>query len=332
MNTEEQQEIVSVKSYRPAEYVQESWPVVEVASVQSAFAPAQFEVVSTSSFVVDPMFSDFTKERTARPATPPQAQQFSQTSLVPPAEMGEFQQASDIITPFAEFARDNSTLESQQPDSIQVELEPSEELAGIQQEHEHPAEVHAKEGHGESEDRVAQVQLTSEEHEAALQAARQEGFAQGSAETEARVEQQCNHLQERCTLILEDLQSQSREVLEQHERQAIELALNVARRLVGSVVETQRDYIVSVIREALQATGGAQIQSIRVSPQDLEQISLERIGEQFKSQGDVNIKFQADETIKAGCVVVTSAGEVDFDLDAAWTRLRDKIVQGPQSE
>jgi len=37
--------------------------------------------------------------------------------------------------------------------------------------------------------------------------------------------------------------------------------------------------------------------------------------------------FEADEGIKSGCVVETSAGVVDFQLDQAWERVAGNVVR-----
>jgi flagellar biosynthesis/type III secretory pathway protein FliH len=42
---------------------------------------------------------------------------------------------------------------------------------------------------------------------------------------------------------------------------------------------------------------------------------------------DGSWSFVQDETIRAGCVVETSSGEVDFRLDQAWERIKDNVVK-----
>jgi flagellar biosynthesis/type III secretory pathway protein FliH len=133
------------------------------------------------------------------------------------------------------------------------------------------------------------------------------------------------------TGVIEDFKAQSQEMIQEYERKAVELALLVARRMVGTVVETQREYIISVIREAMQSAGTASIEAIRVSPQDFEFLANQGAGEQLKAGADYKTVFTSDETIKAGCIIITSSGEINFDLDKAWERLRTKVVEGPQS-
>ena len=36
--------------------------------------------------------------------------------------------------------------------------------------------------------------------------------------------------------------------------------------------------------------------------------------------------IEADESIHMGCILVTSAGEVDYDLEKGWERIRSQVV------
>ena len=46
----------------------------------------------------------------------------------------------------------------------------------------------------------------------------------------------------------------------------------------------------------------------------------------FRSGGTEGWTFEPDESIHIGCVVVTAAGEVDFNLDKAWERIRKQAL------
>jgi flagellar biosynthesis/type III secretory pathway protein FliH len=168
-------------------------------------------------------------------------------------------------------------------------------------------------------------------HEAAVAQALEEGYARGCAEARAEIELYQQQLEERYTVLWEDMQTQLRETTDAHEQQAVELAFQIARRMVGAVVNSQKEYVVSVVKEALQVAGSSEIKTVRVSPQDFEFLQLGGYGERIKIHGDKKLVFESDESIRSGCIVVTNAGEVDFDLDRAWARMHEKALQGPRS-
>ena len=86
------------------------------------------------------------------------------------------------------------------------------------------------------------------------------------------------------------------------------------------------EYITQIVKEAVRSVGGASILRVRVSPEDMEFIKVvglsEQLGELAKGWA-----FEADATIKSGCIVDSSAGEADFQLDRAWERIRAGVIK-----
>ncbi|MCB0339351.1 MAG: hypothetical protein KDD53_07090, partial [Bdellovibrionales bacterium] len=130
----------------------------------------------------------------------------------------------------------------------------------------------------------------------------------------------------RISEVFEDLSKQLSEKLAVIEQQAVQLAIEVSRKIVDTTVEIQPEYLIEVIREGLKHTGAATISKIRVSPQDMEFINVIGISKQFKEH-DGSWSFEADDSIRSGCVIETSAGEIDYRLDEAWKRVQDSVLK-----
>jgi len=176
--------------------------------------------------------------------------------------------------------------------------------------------------------REAEAELKRQEEE--LQAIRTEAYNSGlvdgakQGQADAAKEIQANRV--KTQTLIQDLQKQVREYLEATIKQSIELSLQVAKCIVESAVEVNPEYIVPLVREALQKSGGAVIRAVKVSPEDFE--FIEFIGApQITPEYDQSWHFEKDETIRSGCVVETSSGTVDFQLDAAWERIRDQVIK-----
>jgi len=292
----------SIEAYKPSEYAETSWPQIEVAPVESTFRPAQFEVIAQSVFTTDPMFAVFEPEGKVSTQEFTSAREFVSDPSDPASEFAQELQGAD--QPTEDTAASADEVDQTFVQAVTEELEPSE-----------------------APNSGAAAQAA---HDDAIAAAREEGYALGVATTRQEVDGVCVEMREQFSGLVEDFKAQSQEMLMEYERKAVELALHVARRMVGTVVETQREYVVSVVREAMQSVGSATIETIRVSPRDFDFLN-QGAGEQLKAGSDTQPVFASDETIKSGCVIVTSSGEVDFDLEAAWNRLHSKVVQGPQS-
>jgi flagellar assembly protein FliH len=334
-----EQQDVGIASYTPTAYEEVSWPVVESGEppVESSFQQTTFETISQeTNFAVDPMFPDFTDEFLSQ-AQEKEVQQYCEPSSVATDRQEKTFEGSSPTTPSdeqsnADFVEDTSGISG----SIEEPEASMDRSAELEADDNHASESFLAQQvpELELEPEVSPEAVQTEQSgidEAALMQALEESYAKGCSDTRAEVELSKRQIEESYTLLWEDMQTQLAESLHNNERRAVELAFQIAKRMVGNVVETQREYVVNVIREALQAAGGAEIKSIRVSPQDYEFLSLNGYGERVKIHGDAKLSFTSDETIRAGCVVETSSGQVDFDLDKAWSRMHGKVFQGPQS-
>lgn len=164
-----------------------------------------------------------------------------------------------------------------------------------------------------------------EEIEKMLAEAREEGKIQALDEAVSRQQENLERLQSQINTILTDIDKQFKERVVLVERQALDLALDISKRIIDGAVEINPEYILPIISEAIDKVGTSTIRSVRVSPEDLEFINIIGIEKQLK-EFDGTWGFQADSSIRSGCIVETSAGEIDFQLDLAWNRLRDKIL------
>lgn len=301
-----------IQEYKPSAYAETVWPTIEEAVSDTTFSVTQFEIISQLERTADPMFADF-------------------------AASGKVSQRRDLREQEFQADQPDAHVRSTEAyEQISNDATHSEPEHGLESHGAHTAEsfvqgvveeIEPSEGGSEQ----AATDLRKQEFEAALSAARQEGYASGVAETRQEVDAVCAELRQGFNVLIDDFRAQSHELVQEHEQKAVELALQVARRMVGSVAETQREYVVAVIREAMQSVGGATIETIRISPQDFEFLVTQGAGEQLQVGAGATHVFTSDETVKSGCVIVTSSGEIDFDLDAAWSRLHAKVAEGPKA-
>lgn len=166
-------------------------------------------------------------------------------------------------------------------------------------------------------------QLLADSRASGAEAAR----AEFAIESAARLEALAGSLSE----TIRDLGRQVEEGAARTAHLATELAVNIGKKIVGHAVEINPEYIVEIIREALKLSGGAVVRKVRVSEQDMEFITVVGVAKQLKEY-DGTWEFEADPTVQAGCIVQTSAGEIDFDLDKAWERVRDQVVSMTRKE
>ncbi len=277
-----------LSTYAPTPYVDEHWAILNAGETKHGFIPLELAAISASRPQVDPMFEDYTSQ-------------------------------------FATHYR----LGREQPDEIRERYgegahmgEDNTTPAGREFSYEHTQEKRS----GEAEVVVVNAPgIDPQEHEREIAEARAAAFSEAQAAAQSEADARVAALEARFAATFEDLKTQVAESLAVAEERAAELALSVARKLMGAAAEASPDYLKPLLKEAIAAAGNAEIRRIKVSPQDydvLKNIPLETLG----TGGAASWAFEADDSIHIGCVVVTAAGEVDFNLDKAWERIRKQAL------
>jgi flagellar biosynthesis/type III secretory pathway protein FliH len=318
-----EQERIRVDTYRPSEYTQEYWPVVSDARQANYFIPSSFDTIGESAPHVDEMFRTFDGMQKGPIELSRDAGEFD----IQPVGEAVLEGLSEVVDPHG-----GENQDEKQP------FLGDQELSGIAEQNESTAgDEHITTADGsrlEEESQAARSETCSDAltgvDEGRLRAALLESYERGCADTRQEVIAVQEQLEERYRLLWEDMHTQLDETLRLNEARAVELAMQVARRLVGDVVEHQREYINHVIHEAMKVAAGAEISAVRISPGDYEFLKLADYSAGKNVVAGNALKFISDESIRAGCVLVTSAGEVDYDLDRAWERIKSKAQQEPE--
>lgn len=291
---------LTVETYRPGEYTETTWQVVSDQRESAQFVPMSFDRVVETTHEVDQMFSDFGT-------------------------------ASDGVIHLSSAAGDFSLqpIDELTVDHISVESETSDEVLSSKE----VADVNDSVAVAWHDDSIGAASISENQRSGQESGVTEVACSDhhGVQELHQELLATQRQLEERYSLLWEDMQTQLEENRRLNEARAADLAFQVAKRLIGDVVEQQRDYIHQVIHEAIKVSSGAEILAIRVSPSDYDFLKLADYGESHKFANGDPLKFVSDQSIRAGCILVTSAGEVDYDLDAAWERIRSKARQEPES-
>lgn len=158
-------------------------------------------------------------------------------------------------------------------------------------------------------------------HQAALEQARQQGYAEGFA----AADQECADLVKVAQTIAERVALEREELLEQSEGEIVQLALEIAHKLVGAAVQADPELVVEVCRGAMRKAFQRETLTVLANPDDLEM--LRTAGPQMADAmgGIEKLDFVAERRLPRGNVIVrTPAGEID----ATFASKADKIEQG----
>ena len=168
------------------------------------------------------------------------------------------------------------------------------------------------------------ISITSSEQKEMEDRAYQKGFIEGEkAGSESRARQIESGL-EGLQQALVQVQNLRQEMLHAIEREVVELALAIARKVVCCEVATNKEVVLGVAKEALGRVKVPGHITVKLNPSDLEVINATKSHlTQLKNQiGQVS--FEPEETVACGgCVIETTMGKIDARLEKQFEVLEE---------
>jgi len=211
-------------------------------------------------------------------------------------------------------------------DTAQNEIQSkTDEAQQIKQQAEDEAQRTVEEAKKKAADLEAEVRKTLDgEVKAAQDKGREEGKEAGFAEGKAEVER----LISRTQVMLERAQNKRGEILNETEKEIIDLVLLISRKVIKVISENQEGVIISNIIQALRKVKSKGTCLIRVNMEDL-QLATEHKEEFIKLvEGVKDIQILEDTTVdKGGCIIQTEFGEIDARISSQLTELENKILE-----
>ena len=181
------------------------------------------------------------------------------------------------------------------------------------------------------EELLAVVESARAEADQIREQARAEGLALGRAEGEAAARAEAEALLAPALQALaaagDALAAERAEVAERVEHQAVELALELAGKVVAGTVEAQPERVLDVVRGALRCLVERERVQVLVHPEDLAIVreSMDRLRGELG--GIEHVEVQEERRLgRGGAIVRTPDAEIDADLRTKLERARAAIV------
>jgi flagellar assembly protein FliH len=165
------------------------------------------------------------------------------------------------------------------------------------------------------------------EQEAHLAAIERDAFAKGYAQGErAGVEagnRRSDAMLRRLGETLEELASLRRTLLQQSERQLVQLALAIARRIVRREIAADEELLTALARVAIDRLGDSGPATIHLHPDDFARAAA-RGAHQWEA---AHVSVVADPAVsRGGCLVESPFGFVDAGIDAQFQELARALL------
>ena len=154
------------------------------------------------------------------------------------------------------------------------------------------------------------------------------GFAEGQRAATAAAQQETAALAKKLAATLDDLMRVRNEMIRHTEKQMVQLALAVARRVVHREVSLDPQVLITMMRVALERVSDAARVTVRLNPVDHQSVTAALDGTATSDQ----VTLAADGRVpRAGCRVETEYGDVDAGVDAQIQEIARALLGGDGS-
>lgn len=173
-----------------------------------------------------------------------------------------------------------------------------------------------------AEAQAAQIIREAEENASLIeQAAHDRGLSQAEAKISAQVAAQVADLREQLAATIAEVANLYGAIAAQAERELVELALEIAKKVVHREVTIDREVALTLARVTLERLDSRAVAALHLHPEDCAYVSANL--EKLDFHGA--IELVEDRSITAGgCLVRTQNGDIDARID----QLFDEISRG----
>ncbi len=172
---------------------------------------------------------------------------------------------------------------------------------------------------------AAIVAQAEKDREIIEQAAFEKGSleAKATVETEiaARVEAQANPLREELAGTIEKISALAGEITERAEADVVELAIEIAEKIVEREVSLDREIVCRLVKIALGKLHNRSVAEVRLNPEDFAFVQAQR--EKLGFRGTLELAEDASISV-GGCLIHTETGDIDARIESQF----DEIAYG----
>ena len=177
-----------------------------------------------------------------------------------------------------------------------------------------------------------QVEARLEEFEARFQQEKEDayhaGFEDGTNEgTKQGLAQSTDEI-ERFSDLVASLPVQWKDAVKNYDAAVLDLAIHLARCIVGSAAEIDESIILQAVHDCLGYVEDKTKVIIRVNPDDLEAVRRHRNDWLESLESIDHLLIESDPTVtRGGCVVETPIGDVDAQIEERLDRVRNALLE-----
>ncbi len=138
-------------------------------------------------------------------------------------------------------------------------------------------------------------------------------------------------IRERLAAAIDSLKMQSEKLAEQARADTLEMAFQIARRIVEVEVRQSPEPLFALVRSSLMQLAAARRITLRVCPSDIDALRGPRGQEATGGLSLATIELTADNALEPGeCMVDSDLGQIDGRLANRFAELRRQVVEAAE--
>jgi len=170
--------------------------------------------------------------------------------------------------------------------------------------------------------------IKKEAYEKGFQQGMTEGFKKGKEDGFLHGVTEAEHFLNDLKKILEELIAFRKQLLQKMEKEVLEFALAIAKKIVKQEVVTNQEVILGNIREAINKLTDTDEIFIKVNPEDYDFIMRVRPDFLDKLNEGKGLHIIEDKGIKkGGCLIETKFSQIDARIDTQWDNLEQAFLK-----
>lgn len=174
----------------------------------------------------------------------------------------------------------------------------------------------------QARDEAAQIIGEAEANSVMIaEAAREKAAGEVAAKFEAQVAARVTDIRGQLAATIEEISALANEITSQVEPQLVELALQIAKKVVGREVTLDREIALTLVKVSLAKLHNRSIAEVRLNPEDFNFVLAHREKIDFRG----SLELVEDKSISVGgCLIHTETGDIDARIEAQF----DEIAHG----
>jgi len=157
---------------------------------------------------------------------------------------------------------------------------------------------------------------------------REEGFQEGIAAAEAKVNEEWNQTLDEAKGILEQAYRHKEQIIAEAEPFLIELSSAIAQKIIGKQLTISQEWMIDMVKNVLIRRRDKGVIVLCVNPSQFDYIQDARDELALALDSQAELQILPDRTVQEfGCVVRTPFGSIDARIDTQLTEIKSALHQ-----